>query len=81
MKDSLPDEKTPEERSPTETLVWCLEDFGASEPERVLVIWVNESGELCWSSSGPYKYTHILGMLECVKLMVQDKFREVEDGL
>ena len=70
----MPDEKTPEVRTPTETLVWCMEDFGAAEPERVLVIYTNSDGDLCWSSSGPYSYTHILGMLECVKAKVMEKF-------
>jgi hypothetical protein len=71
---SMPDEKTPEERSPTETLVWCLEDFGNAEPQRALVIWTNAAGDLCWSSSGPYNFTHIIGMLECVKAKVLAKF-------
>lgn len=69
-----PDEKTPEVRSPTETLVWCLEDFGSSEPDRALVIWVNSNGDLCWSSSGPYAFTPIIGMLECVKAKIMEKF-------
>lgn len=76
MNESMPDEKTPEVRSPTETLVFCLEDFGDSEPERVLVIWTNKSGDLVWSSSGPYSYTHIIGMIECVKGKVLQRFCE-----
>ena len=75
-EDSKLDEKTPEQRSPTETLMWCLEDFGKSEPDRALVIWMNEEGDLCWSSSGPYKYTQIIGMLECVKAIVMEKFKQ-----
>ena len=71
---SMPDEKSPEERTPTETLVWCLEDFGNAEPQRVIVVWTNASGELCWSSSGPYNYTHVVGMLECAKARVLAKF-------
>ena len=42
--DSIPDEKTPEMRSPTETLVACMEDFGESEPDRCLVIYTNADG-------------------------------------
>ncbi len=72
--ESHPDEKTPEQRSPTETLVKCLEDFGDSEPQRVIVVYVNEAGDLCWSASGPYNFTHVVGMLECVKAKVLEKF-------
>jgi hypothetical protein len=68
----------PEHRGPTETLVSCLEEFGESEPERVLVIWVNEAGDLCWSTNGPYKHTHIIGMLDCVKARVMQRFLAAE---
>jgi hypothetical protein len=71
---NVPDEKTPEQRTPTGTLMRCLEDFGESEPARVLVIYTNEAGDLCYSSSGPFSYTHIIGMLECVKAQVLEKF-------
>lgn len=70
----MPDEKTPEVRSPTETLVKCLEDFGISEPSKVIVVYTNEAGDLCWSVSGPYNYTHVIGMLECVKAKIMEKF-------
>ena len=71
---SQPDEKTPEERSPTETLVRCLEDFGESEPTKCIVIYLNVDGDLCWSVSGPYHYTQIIGMLDCVQAKIMDKF-------
>jgi len=77
--DMRPDEKTPEVRSPSDTLIWCMEDFGASEPERVFVVYVNKSGELCWSSSGPYSYTHIIGMLDCARNVIMQKFMELND--
>ena len=71
---SDPDEKTPESRSPTETLVSCLEDFGKSEPTKAFVIYVNVDGDICWSSSGPFSYSQTLGMLECVKARVLTNF-------
>lgn len=73
-KDSMPDEKTPELRTPTETLVKCLEDFGESEPTKVIVVYLNVDGDICWSMSGPYHYTQVIGMLECVKAKVMEKF-------
>lgn len=74
--DSAAEEKTPEQRTPTETLVHCLEDFGQSEPLKCIVIYTNESGDICWSSSGPYNFSQIIGMLECVKARVMKKFLE-----
>lgn len=74
--DAAPDEKTPELRSPTETLVACLEDFGKSEPTKVVVVYVNVDGDLCWSTSGPYNFTHVIGMLECARAKIMEKFLE-----
>ena len=74
MSNSSPDEKTPEVRTPTETLVWCLEDFGDSEPKKVLVIWTNQAGDLCWSESGPSHFCENIGILECVKAKIMEKF-------
>jgi hypothetical protein len=36
-----------QERTPTETLLSRLEDFGVSEPVSVLVIYTNQHGDLC----------------------------------
>ena len=72
----VPDEKTPEVRSASQTLMHCLEDFGESEPDRVIVVYTNAAGDLCWSVSGPYSYTRIVGMLECCKAKVMEKFLE-----
>ena len=72
--DRAPDEKTPEVRSPTETLVKCLEDFGESEPLRAIVIYSNVGGELCWSYSGPPSYTEIIGLLTCVRAKMLEQF-------
>jgi hypothetical protein len=72
-ENSMPDEKTPEVRSPSETLIYCLEEFGDAEPSRAIVVWVDGT-DLCWSASGPYNYTHMIGMLECAKAKIMEKF-------
>lgn len=56
-------------RSPSETLMKCLEDFGDDEPKQVLVIYVTESGDLAWSCSAD-STTAKLGMLEMCKACV-----------
>ena len=60
----MTDEQTPEVRSPTETLVKCLEEFGESEPTKAIVLWTNTDGDICWSVSGPYHYCQVIGILE-----------------
>jgi hypothetical protein len=74
--DSTAEEKTPERRSPTETLIHCIEEFGECEPQKAIVIWTDASGDICWSVSGPYHFTQVVGMLECVKGRVMRKFLE-----
>ena len=61
-------------RTPTETLVKCLEEFGNSEPKKTIVIWTNVDNDLCWSGSGEFHYCEVIGMLECVKGKVMEKF-------
>jgi hypothetical protein len=70
MSDSAPDVK----RSPTDTLLSCLEDFGESEPKRVLVIHTNTAGELVCQTSSPYSMVEILGMLEFAKTIIVSRF-------
>ena len=78
MKTIMPDQSDlpDHSRTPTEVLVACFEDFGQSEPERVLVIYVNADHELVWSWSGGYHYTHLLGMIECVRAKIMARFME-----
>jgi len=63
----LDDPEDLDSRTPTQTLMDCLEDFGKSEPTRVLVIYTNEDHEIAWPTNGTYSYTHLVGMIECVK--------------
>lgn len=76
MADKIEDQKF-NHRTPTETLMHCLEDFGEAEPERVIVVYTNDHGELCWSLSGPRVMTHIIGMLECVLMRLRKNFMEL----
>jgi len=65
-------------RTPSETLMSCLTDFGEAEPDRVLVLWTNEAGDICWSTSSPRKLSAIIGMLECAKAVLTKEFLELE---
>lgn len=49
-------------RSPTETLMHCLEEFGKEEAVECMVIWTDESGDICWSCSTDSQVTK-LGMV------------------
>ena len=66
-------------RTPTETLLACLTRFGEAEPMRAIVVWTDETGDLCWSCSGVRSYTSLIGMLECVKAVLMAEFMEVRD--
>ncbi len=65
--------------TPTSTLLNCMESFGESEPTRLLVIWVDESGNLRWSASQPYSITHAIGMLETLKAWMLKGFCDDDD--
>jgi len=69
-----PDDKVDAVRSPTETLVDCMEDFGEAEPNKLLVIWTNEAGDLCWAESGRSSFIENIGILDCVRAKLMEKF-------
>jgi hypothetical protein len=68
-----------DQRTPSETVMGAMEAFGECEPKRVILIWVDEGGDLCWSRSAPMGHSEIVGMLECVKAVVLDGFRSEEN--
>ena len=70
----MTDEVKPQ--TPTETLLQCLERFGRAEPDRVVVVWTDEGGDLCWATSKPRTYTHMIGMLECLGAILMREFLE-----
>lgn len=53
-------------RTATETLVACMEEFGVSEPKDCLVIYTNEAGDLCWSTTTDSTVVKF-GLLEACK--------------
>jgi hypothetical protein len=59
-------------RSPTETLMKCMEDFGECEPKELIVIWTDQNGDLCWSSSSNSLSTQ-LGLMEACKALTIQK--------
>lgn len=61
-------------RTPSETLLECLEQFGDAEPDRAMVVWTDEAGDLCWATSGQRSYTVMIGMLKCVEAVLMAKF-------
>ncbi len=61
-------------RSVTETLVAVMEEFSASEPKECIVIYTNEAGELCWSSTSDSMVTK-LGLVECCRQYLIAKMR------
>jgi hypothetical protein len=67
-------ENTAKERTPSDTLISCLEDFGEDEPKKVIVLYTTKGGDLCWSVSGPDTYTETVGILECAKTVILKKF-------
>lgn len=65
MADLSPLEKE-NRRSPTETLVHVMEEFGRSEPLDCVVAWIDENGDFCWSQSTRSR-TILIGLVEMIK--------------
>ena len=64
-----------QERTASELLIHCLEDFGNDEPEHALVIYTTKSGDIAWSSTS----THVsqrLGMVEMVRTLMKKKLTD-----
>lgn len=58
-----------EKRTPTDTLLAALEEFGRDEPVEVLVIFTTQAGDICNMSSTNSLSTK-LGMLKTVEIFV-----------
>ena len=58
-----------ETRTPTETLIKCMEDFGEDEPENLMVIYTTKGGDLAWSSTTD-SISMKIGMLEFAKACI-----------
>ena len=63
-------------RGPTDTLIHVLEEFGQSEPLDCCVVWINQSGDFCWSQAMRSRAI-LIGMLDMVReLTIHDMVRE-----
>jgi hypothetical protein len=58
-----------EKRSPSETIMKVMEDFGGDEPEELIVIWTTKAGDIAWSSTTEHISLRI-GMLEFAKACI-----------
>lgn len=61
-------------RTPTQTLLEVMEDFGVSEPKECIVIYTNEAGDFAWSSSTDSLVIK-LGLVEAAKQFIASKLK------
>ena len=64
-------------RTPTETLVRCLEEFGEVEPVNVMVIWTDVAGDIAWSTNTDSQVIKF-GMIEFVKQLLIERLQKGE---
>jgi hypothetical protein len=65
-------------RTPTDTLMECLESFGDDEPANVIVVYTTKSGDIAWSTSDS-TFSQKLGLLEAAKFWVQETMRKARE--
>lgn len=46
-----------------------MEEFGRAEPLDCMIIWTDQSGDICWSSTTDSRVIR-LGMIEMVKTLI-----------
>jgi hypothetical protein len=66
-------------RTPTETLMAALEEFGKDEPAEVLVIFTTQAGDICNMSSTD-TLSIKLGMLETVCVFVRQDIAAMKEN-
>lgn len=59
-------------RTATETLMSAMTEFGQTEPRDCIVIWTNEAGDICWSSSTDSQLIKI-GMVEMLRTILKKR--------
>ena len=52
-------------KTPSEMVIECLDDFSASEPKDLIIVFSNDEGELIWATN--LSETRAIGLLECAK--------------
>lgn len=65
-------------KTPTELLIYCMDEFAKVEPLEVIVVWTDEAGDLCWADT-TNKLSAKVGMLECAKQYIMEKARKEEE--
>ena len=60
------------ERSPSQTLIECMETFGVEEPSGVLVIWKTKDA-VSWMSDSSMRLTEAIGL----SIAAADTFRDL----
>jgi hypothetical protein len=63
-------------RTPTETLMSAMEQFSEAEPKDCLIIWTDEAGDVCWSSSTD-ALTARIGLAGYMATVLDEQVREM----
>ena len=65
----------PQRRTPTETLIAAMEEFGKDEPAEVIVVFTTKEGDICNMCSTDTLSTK-MGMLKTAELLVEEAMKE-----
>lgn len=60
------------ERTATQTVLSAMETFGEVEPKDCIIIWTDESGDICWACTTDSQVVR-LGMIEFMKAILVKK--------
>ena len=62
-------------RTPSETLMAAMTEFGVVEPKECIIVWIDEGGDICWSSSTDSQSAK-LGMVEMLRTILKNQVGE-----
>lgn len=66
-------------RTPTETLMAALGEFGYDEPLECIVIFTTQEGDIC-NSSSTNSLSLKLGMVESISEIIRSDLRKLREG-
>jgi len=66
-------------KSPSESLIAVLEDFGQKEPANVIILWENAEGEMC-SVRNNVTPMQAFGMLSLAAATISARFLKMWEG-
>lgn len=69
------EEQAAKQRTPTEVLLQCMEDFGEDEPVDVVVLWRTKGGTMSWASN-ILPNAHFVGMLRMTEFYFLEKRKQ-----